>query len=201
MNTVSVDNRSGEALPLDLYRDCVLFVLENQGRVDGSEIAVSLVDLDEIQELNRIYREVDEPTDVLSFVCDQVDDEFDEGLGEDLGDEAAGSPSDSSINSSAEENNESASEVFVLGDVVIAPAVARKHAQEFESSFTDEMHLMLIHGTLHLLGYDHVDDDDYAIMQALEDELLLQWGDYLRTNKELDAFVQEQERPYEQGEL
>jgi len=150
MITILIDDRSNEDLPLEAYRDCALFVLEQQGIREDAELAISFVDVEEMQALNLQYRDIDAPTDVLSFECDSLDlDSFIDPIRD---------------------------VVFLLGDVVIAPAIAREHAEEFDSSFEEEMNLVLIHGILHLLGYDHIADGEYDVMRALEDELLSAWS-------------------------
>jgi GTP-binding protein Era len=63
----------------------------------------------------------------------------------------------------------------MLGDVVICPAVAAEHARDFDSTFKAEMALMLTHGILHLLGYDHIDDAEAEVMEARENELIGLW--------------------------
>jgi len=148
MILVAVENRANEVLPVEEYRACALFVLEQQAVLESTELAVSLVGLDEIHELNLQFRGLDEPTDVLSFPCDDAKGEC--------------GP---------------AEETLLLGDVIIAPEMARKHADIFDSTFEEEMFLILIHGILHLLGYDHADDDGYATMCAMENELLGLWGE------------------------
>lgn len=130
-----LDNRCGEALPTDDYLALAGFVLTAESASAAVELSISLVDSDEMQALNRQYRGIDSPTDVLSFEND----------GE------------------------------LLGDVVICPKLAREHARDFDSSFANEMALMLTHGILHLLGYDHIDDAEAAIMEARENQLLELW--------------------------
>jgi len=99
--------------------DALLHALEE----DGAELAVSLVDDAEIQQLNRDYRGKDRPTDVLAFAMRE---------GERVpGDEA------------------------VLGDVVISLETAARQARRRGVSDADEVRASLIHGVLHLLGYDH----------------------------------------------
>ena len=127
-----LDNRSGEELPTDDYLAMAKFVLEQEEASDATELSISLVDSAEMQILNRQYRGIDKPTDVLSFEND--------------GD--------------------------LLGDVVICPELAREHASDFNSSFAYEMALMLTHGILHLLAYDHIDDGEADIMEARENYLL-----------------------------
>jgi probable rRNA maturation factor len=59
-----------------------------------------------------------------------------------------------------------------LGDVFVCPAVVRDNAAAAGVGFLDEMSLMVVHGLLHLLGYDHFDDDEAELMEARETELL-----------------------------
>ncbi len=66
---------------------------------------------------------------------------------------------------------------IALGDVIIAPAVAARQAQEYGSTIEDELNLLLVHGVLHLMGYDHEEDDDAAAMQERERILLSAFAD------------------------
>ena len=68
-------------------------------------------------------------------------------------------------------------EPITLGDVVIAPEVAASQAAELGTTVESELNLLLVHGTLHLLGYDHETDEDAAVMQARERVLLAAWVD------------------------
>jgi len=65
---------------------------------------------------------------------------------------------------------------IMLGDVIIAPTYVRRQANEFEVDFADEMALMVTHGVLHLLGYDHENDDEAEWMERRERELLSKVG-------------------------
>ena len=156
MAFVSIDNRTSCELPLDEYEALALFVLGQKALPEKTELSISLVENEEIQALNREFRGVDEPTDVLSFPCDELD-------GDSL-----------DVN---EFDSERPEEAFLLGDLIIAPAVAQDHAEDFDSSLEDEMALLIVHGILHLFGYDHVEDDDFATMNALENDLLDTWGE------------------------
>ena len=71
------------------------------------------------------------------------------------------------------ENNNS--QVRELGDIFIAPKVAREQCEKFNMTFEGEMSLLLVHGILHLCGYDHIEDADAKIMQAREIEILRAW--------------------------
>ncbi len=92
------------------------------------DLSILLTDDSEIQSLNKKFRDKDCPTDVLSFSM------FEELAGE-----------------------VSVVEPVGLGDVVISLETAKKQAKELGVSLSDELFRLLIHGTLHLLGYDHVD--------------------------------------------
>ena len=114
--------------------------------VDRSEIRVTFVDMEEIHQLNRDYREVDSPTDVLSFP--QFDD----------------------LNDLPEEGE------IALGDVVICKDKAEEQAQEFGHSFEREIIYLFVHSVLHLLGYDHMDEDEKKIMRRQEEAVMEQLG-------------------------
>ena len=150
MMDVLIDYREFEAElePLRLEQ-LAAFVMEHESCADNSEVSISFVTPEEIHELNREYRHIDRPTDVLSFPCDALDDEFD----------------------SESEN------VFELGDVIIAPEIARAQSGEFGTTFSDEIILLMVHGLLHLIGYDHIDDEDAQKMESRERELIGAWKD------------------------
>ena len=133
-----------------LIRRCCHAVLQLEGFKDSAEISVSFVDNDQIQEMNRQYRNIDAPTDVLSFECDNIDDDI----------TAADGPS---------------CPVYELGDIIIAPDVAARQSTEFGNSFEQEVSLLIVHGLLHLCGYDHIVDEEAEVMEARERELLTAW--------------------------
>ncbi|MBQ8562934.1 MAG: rRNA maturation RNase YbeY [Firmicutes bacterium] len=114
--------------------------------VDRSEISVTFTGLEEIHQLNRDYRQVDSPTDVLSFP--QFDD----------------------LNDLPEEGE------IALGDVVICKEKAEEQAEEFGHSFEREIIYLFVHSVLHLLGYDHMDEDEKKIMRRREEEVMGQLG-------------------------
>lgn len=68
-------------------------------------------------------------------------------------------------------------EPITLGDVIIAPAIAQAQAAELGTTVESELNLLLVHGILHLLGYDHIADQDAEAMQARERVLLAAWAD------------------------
>ena len=151
---VLMDCSYGEELIAGLpLEELALFVLEDEGAPANSEVSLSFVDDTHMARLNGEFRGKTGPTDVLSFECDGLDDGFD-ALPEGVSDVP-----------------------FELGDVIIAPDVAQRQSIEFGHSFEAEMSLLLVHGLLHLLGYDHIDDEEAEEMEARERELLGAWAD------------------------
>ncbi len=106
-----------------------------------AEVSVRIVDSEEIQTLNRLYRDKDKPTNVLSFPAGDI----------------AGLPDDTPRS---------------LGDVVVCAGVVVREAAEQGKPLEDHWAHMLVHGTLHLLGYDHGDARDAELMEALEARIL-----------------------------
>jgi len=107
------------------------------------EISVSFVNNEEIQELNKEYRNIDKPTDVLSFP---------------LGDY------DNSTNH------------YLLGDIIISTDKAVEQAYEFGHSILREIIYLTVHSMFHLLGYDHLNEDEKAVMRQKEKNVLKEIG-------------------------
>ena len=133
--------------------ELALFVLEREQAPANAEVSLAFVTNDDMAQLNAEYRGKSGPTDVLSFECDGLDDDFDVPLGQE------------------------GCDIFELGDVIIAPDVAEAQSEEFGHSFEAELSLLLVHGLLHLLGYDHIEDGEAEEMEAKERELLGAWAD------------------------
>ncbi len=106
------------------------------------EISLTLVSLEEIRELNRDYRDVDRETDVLSF------------------------PQFESVEDMPEFGE------LCLGDVVICLDKVEEQAEEFGHSFERELIYLFVHSLLHLLGYDHMEEGEKAVMRAKEEEIM-----------------------------
>lgn len=124
-------------------RKWAVATLRAEGLTQVPDMAVVVTDNDSIQALNRDFRGMDEPTDVLAF-----------------GEEKPGpfvlAPG----------------EPMYLGDVVISLERAEAQAQERDVAVEDELRLLLVHGILHLLGYDHATEDDHRQMWARQDAIL-----------------------------
>jgi len=109
------------------------------------EVSIALVDDDYIRQLNLQYRHIDRPTDVLSFAMREGmedQEEFD------------------------------FYEEELLGDVVVSLERARAQAAEYGHSFEREVGFLVVHGILHLLGYDHELDEERAVMRQKEEKIL-----------------------------
>ena len=118
-------------------------VLDAEGVACPIEVSVAFVDDETMRELNATWRGIDAPTDVLSFECDAPGDP----------DLPQGEPVE-------------------LGDIMLAPAVIALQAPTFDATPVEECRLMLVHGMLHLLGYDHLAEDEAKTMEARELEIL-----------------------------
>jgi len=106
------------------------------------EVSVKLADDDEVHALNASYRGKDKPTNVLSFPM--VQDDLLDVL--DIGDDGE----------------------VLLGDIILADGVCRREAAEKGASVADHATHLIVHGMLHLLGYDHIDDGEAEAMEAIE---------------------------------
>jgi probable rRNA maturation factor len=134
-------------------------VIKAEGVRDECELSMLFVDEEVMAGLNKQFHGKDGPTDVLAFPID--DDVYEGGrLPDSLG--PAG-PSD---------DFEPSDLPTLLGDVVVCPAVARRNAPDHAGTYEDEMALLVVHGILHLLGMDHVDDGEAKEMEQRERELL-----------------------------
>lgn len=136
----------------------------------NSEISISFIDDEQMRELNSRYRNIDSTTDVLSFECDGLEDDFPSLVGGGVAVEGhAGVESD--VGSAAD----TCSPTNILGDIMISPEVAKRQAQEYATSLSDEIDLLIVHGILHLCGYDHIDDEDAKQMETLQESILASW--------------------------
>ncbi len=155
---LQVDEEFAPLVNVEDLRQGVAATLEQHAAElgDAVEIALLITGDDSIQELNRTYRGVDAPTDVLSFSAQEASEgEPDLALPPEL---------------AAEFDRR-------LGDIVIAYPYAQRQAQHFGNSVASELRLLAIHGTLHLLGYDHADPDEEEAMWAVQEAILSPLGD------------------------
>lgn len=138
------------------------------------EVSVKLTDNDEVHALNREWREKDKPTNVLSFPMLEEDDL--EALrhpreGGDLRQSnAAFAPQDSRLRGNDEQME------LLLGDIILAYGVCEAEAAEKGIAIAHHASHLVIHGMLHLLGHDHIEDDEAEAMEAMEVKALASMG-------------------------
>jgi len=132
-----------ESVPqLEEIKDWIVAAIAEVGSACSREVSVRIVDEDEGRSLNREYRNKDYATNVLSF--------------------AAGAAT-SSLPPEVP---------TALGDIVICGPIVEKEAAAQNKDVANHWGHLLVHGTLHLLGHDHEDDQDAAVMEALETRIL-----------------------------
>jgi len=145
--SIEVLNESGHDLDVRELAGLSRFVMDVLRVHPQAELCIKAVDEATISELNEQWMEKEGPTDVLAFPMDELRP----GL----------------VNEDPEE--------CVLGDLVLCPEVARRQGAAAGHGIEAELELLTVHGILHLLGYDHADPDEHAIMFGLQDDLLAQW--------------------------
>lgn len=126
---------------------------------DAVELDVSIVSNDEIQQLNATYRNIDRPTDVLSFALEDDESEFD-------------------LFFEADEELDSEVEALTrhLGDIIISFAKAEEQAADYDHSLERELAFLAVHGFLHLNGYDHQTAEEEKEMFTIQEEVLKAYG-------------------------
>ena len=148
MNLIFSDERMPGQVVIDhMVRAAELCLQEEDLNPDRVEISVTFVSTEEIHELNKVYRGKDSVTDVLSF------------------------PQYESI-----EEMEAVDGVLCIGDVVICPEQALLQADEFGHSGERELVYLFVHSIFHLLGYDHIEEEDRTEMRAQEEKIMSQIG-------------------------
>jgi probable rRNA maturation factor len=142
-NTLAVDE-------MEQIEKILNFASRKQEVEPESEISITFVSNERIQEINRDYRQKDTPTDVISFAMEELGDGEVELIGID--------------------------QPRVLGDIIISIPRAKEQAEEYGHSFLRELGFLAVHGFLHLLGYDHETEEQEKVMFSLQRELLDEYG-------------------------
>ena len=122
---------------------------------EEAEVALILVGEEEIQRLNRDFRDKDAVTDVLSFPANELH----------------GPLLQADIQSGMVEKNEDG--LSVLGDIAICVPRTEAQAKEIGNTFLEELKFLSVHGVLHLLGYDHIDKEEEEVMKLFQKKVLL----------------------------
>ena len=122
---------------------------EEEGLQDSKlYITVTFTNPEDIQKINKEYRNIDKATDVLSFPMFEKE-ELEEKL-----------------------KNNHFSHEDVLGDIIISVEKVQEQAKEYGHSFERELSYMLVHGFYHLMGYDHIEEEDKKEMRTKEEKIL-----------------------------
>lgn len=140
------DNYGVEDFPTQRVTEAIRHVLSRHEVEEGSAVTVVITNDDEVRRLNAQFRGVDAPTDILSFPADSLPDEIED------------------------------EEAPYLGDLIIAYPYAARQAQEAGHALDDDLMLLAIHGTLHLLGHDHDNPANQEKMWAEQAEALAAMG-------------------------
>lgn len=151
--TILIDNRTEEAFSLELSQTIEKIIIDSlayEGFEMPCEVSVSFVDNEEIHQINRQFRDIDRATDVLSFPLLT----FEEGEIPDLNEK----------------------EEVLLGDIIISLERAREQAEEYGHSLKREIAFLTAHSMLHLLGYDHMEEEEEKEMFAKQREILNKAG-------------------------
>ena len=164
MNTIDIDldDKLVEYIKQQCNRDitndvdAIVQIALKEKNIENQNVSISIsaVDKEKIHEINKKYRNVDNPTDVLSFPIfsrEEID------------------------NFSNLEESKKVKELD-LGDIIICIDVLQEHAQEYGTGILREMLYMITHGVCHLLGYDHIKDDEKKEMRTLEEKILKKIG-------------------------
>ena len=142
MNFIEIFNQTNEEIKELDDVERVLNYAIKKEKIDSVEFNVIIVDNNYIHELNKTYRGIDRETDVITFA-----------LEDDI----------KVVNGSSHR---------VLGDIYISVDKAKLQAEEYGHSFLREICFLAVHGFYHLLGYDHMEEDDAKIMFAKQEEVL-----------------------------
>lgn len=139
------------------YENIVRKVVEQcfkEEKLENSKlyISITLTTPEHIHKINKQYRNVDKETDVLSFPMFEKE-EIDEKI-----------------------KNQDFEHEDVLGDIVISIEKVKEQAEEYGHGFEREFSYMIVHGFYHLMGYDHIKDEDKAIMRPKEENVLSKLG-------------------------
>lgn len=151
----------------------LLVLAGEQEGVDSGEVALSFVDDETIRTLNREYRNLDKPTDVLSFAMTERGDDELEIVYEDLEEEEVELEG---LDEDDAEGQETPVLAEPLGDIIISIPRAVAQAEEYGHSVEREISFLFVHGFLHLIGYDHASEEEEKVMFAKQEQILEKAG-------------------------
>ena len=148
--SIEVSNESGVAVDESSIASVARHVLATMRVNPAAELSVMVVTTEVMTELHERWMDEPGPTDVMAFPMDDLIDESRRPDAPEIG-------------------------PALLGDVVLCPSFAAAQAAKARHSLADELHLLTVHGVLHLLGYDHAEPEQEREMFGLQAELLRGW--------------------------
>lgn len=144
-----------EKLITKLIKTANKFSKFNQKKI---QVDISFVSSEEIKKLNKDFRKIDKETDVLSFPTLNL------------------KPMQKIFIKEYKDDIDPQTKHLMLGDIIICEDVAKEHAKEYNHSFERELCYLVVHGFLHLIGYDHLEEDEKIVMRALEESVLKKYN-------------------------
>lgn len=144
--------------PEEICKQCIETVLDHLHCPYECEVSISVTDSENIQKINRQFRQVDAPTDVLSFPMMEYD--------------VAGDFESESFVQSLSIQPETGE--AILGDIVLCDTIIRKQAEEYGHSQLREFSFLVVHSLLHLCGFDHMEDEERFQMEEKQREIMKQ---------------------------
>lgn len=139
-----------------LAKDVIMYTIKHEHFPYDAEVNLTLTGLDEIQWINKSYRQIDSPTDVLSFPMLSYD-----------------APGDfSKLKQGSSDNFNPDTGDVILGDIILCVPKVLFQAVEYGHSARREFAFLIVHSMLHLFGYDHMTDEDAQIMERKQQEIL-----------------------------
>ena len=160
--TIQMDYEAEKKLEIpceEIIRDIISAALDYEQCPYEAEINVVLTDNPGIRQVNREYRQIDAPTDVLSFPMLEYE-----------------APGDFSGFEDQEASFHPESGELLLGDIVISKDKVLKQAEEYGHSPKREFAFLIAHSMLHLFGYDHMEEDERLVMEQKQREILERVG-------------------------
>lgn len=150
--SIEINNESGFEVDEGGVVAVARFAMDQMGLDPLTELSILLVDVEAMAHLHLQWMDEEGPTDVLSFPMDEL-----------------------RPGSSRSDETESNEDLPILGDIVLCPEVAASQAGVAGHSTADELHMLTVHGVLHLLGYDHATPEEEREMFGLQAQLLQRW--------------------------
>lgn len=133
-----------------LVESILQFAARKENIEKDTELSVTFVDNDRIREINKEYRHKDSATDVISFALEEMGEDEVEIVGAEM--------------------------PRMLGDIIISIERTKEQAEEYGHSFERELGFLALHGFLHLLGFDHMNEEDEKVMFTKQKEILEEYG-------------------------